>query len=275
MKTLAVDKTVKLKINDSTQQIRMCAERVGLPPILIVQAGPGFPLLHEVEKFQQRLNLEKDFTVIYWDQRGCGIASPQDVLGVSLQQQVNDLRTVLKWLKIETKQTIIVFGVSLGATISLQAAEHERDNVKAVIAISTDANIANSDASVLSFFKAQSAISRNRRLGAKLKKLGDPPYIDSATFQLRARILADLGCIEHGRRFSALVKETLFSLIRTYGLLGTPRALHNMNLVQSKLLPQLVSLNLFSNPLRLAVPVHYVFGAQDPLITSEMVKSRP
>ena len=163
----------------------------------------------------------------------------------------------------------------LGATISLQAAEHERDNVKAVIAISTDAHIANSDASVLSFFKAQSVISRNRRLGAKLKKLGDPPYIDSAAFQLRARILADLGCIEHGRRFSALFKETLFSLIRTYGLLGTPRALHNMNLVQSKLLPQLVSLNLFSNPLRLAVPVHYVFGAQDPLIPSEMVKKLP
>jgi pimeloyl-ACP methyl ester carboxylesterase len=75
---LAIDKTVKLKINGTTQQIRMCAERTGLPPILIVQAGPGFPLLHEVAKFQQHLKLEKDFLVSYWDQRGCGIASQKE-----------------------------------------------------------------------------------------------------------------------------------------------------------------------------------------------------
>ena len=61
---LAMDKTIKLEINDSTQQIRICAERDGLPPILIVQAGPGFPLLHEVAKFQRCLNLEKDFFLI-------------------------------------------------------------------------------------------------------------------------------------------------------------------------------------------------------------------
>jgi len=61
-----IDKTVKQAINGSTQQIRMCAERRGLPPLLIVQAGPGFPLLHEAAKFQQRLKLEKDFLVSYW-----------------------------------------------------------------------------------------------------------------------------------------------------------------------------------------------------------------
>jgi pimeloyl-ACP methyl ester carboxylesterase len=272
---LVIDKTVKLEINGSIQRIRMCAERDGLPPILIIQAGPGFPLLHEVAKFQQRLNLEKDFLVSYWDQRGCGIASRQDAKSVSLQQQVDDLRTVLQWLKNETKQTAIVFGVSLGATIALQAAEHERDNVKAVVAISPDAHTASSDASVSSFLRAQSVLAKNRQLSAKLMKLGEPPYTDSAAFQLRASILADLGGIERGKRFSALLRETLLSLIGTYGFLGTARAMRNMNLVQSKMLPQLVSLNLFSNPPRLLVPVHYIFGEQDPLIPAEIVKQLP
>lgn len=122
---LVIDKTVKLEINGSTQQIRLCAERTGLPPILIVQAGPGLPLLHEVAKFQQHLHLESDFLVGYWEQRGCGNASQQDATSVSLQQQVHDLRTVLRWLQNETKQTVIVFGISLGATIVLQAVEHE------------------------------------------------------------------------------------------------------------------------------------------------------
>lgn len=272
---LVIDKTITLEINGSTQRIRMCAERDGLPPILILQAGPGFPLLHEVAKFQQRLNLEKDFLVSYWDQRGCGIASQQDAKSVSLQQQVDDLRTVLQWLKNETGQTVIVLGVSLGATLALQAAEYERDTVKAVISISPDAHTASSDASVSSFLRAQSVIVKNRRLSAKLVKLGEPPYTNSAPFQLRASILADLGSIERGRRFSALLRETLFSLIGTYGFLGTAKAMRNMNLVQSKMLPQLVSLNLFSNPPRLAVPAYYIFGEQDPLIPTEIIKQLP
>ena len=275
MTPLVIDKTIKLEINGSTQQIRMCAERGGLPPILIVQAGPGFPLLHEVAKFQQCLNLEKDFLVSYWDQRGCGIASQQDAKSVSLQQQVDDLRTVLQWLKNETKQTAIVFSVSLGATIALQAAEHECDNIKAVIAISPDAHTASSDAFVSSFLREQSVLAKNRRLSTKLMKLGEPPYTDSAAFQLRAGILADLGGIERGKRFSALLRETLLSLIGTYGFLGAARAMRNMNLVQSKMLPQLVSLNLFSNPPSLAVPVHYIFGEQDPLIPAEIVEQLP
>jgi hypothetical protein len=81
---LVIDRTVKLEINRSTQQIRMCAERTGLTPILIVQASPCLPLLHEVAKFQRQLHLESDFLVGYWDQRGCGSASQKDAKSASL-----------------------------------------------------------------------------------------------------------------------------------------------------------------------------------------------
>ncbi len=132
-----------------------------------------------------------------------------------------------------------------------------------------------SDAAVYSFLQEQSVLAESRRLSARLKKLGKPPYTDSAAFQLRARLLADLGAIERGKKFSALLRETLFGMIGTYGLVGTAKALRNMNLIQGKLLPQLVSLDLFANPPRLAVPVHYVFGEQDPLTPAAIVKQLP
>ncbi|KXW57187.1 alpha/beta fold hydrolase [Ferrovum myxofaciens] len=275
MPQFVIDKTIRLEINGSSQRIRLCAEREGLPPILVVQAGPGFPLLHEVKKFQQRLNLEKDFMVSYWDQRGCGIASRQDAKSVSLQQQLDDLRAVLHWLKNETGQTVIAFGISLGATLALQASEYERDSVRAVVAISPDAHTASSDAAVSSFLRAQSVIAKNRRLSPKLMKLGDPPYTTPAAFQLRASLLADLGGIERGKKFSALLRETLLGLIGTYGFLGMAKAMRNMNLIQRKLLPQLASLDLFTDPPRLLMPVHYIFGEQDPLIPAEIVKQLP
>ena len=88
-------------------------------------------------------------------------------------------------------------------------------------------------------------------------------------------MLADLGSIEHGKTFSAIVRETLVGMIRTYGLVGTVKALRNLNLVQGKLLPELVSLDVFANPPRLAVPIHYVFGEQDALTPAAVVKGLP
>lgn len=270
-----IDKTVKLEINGSTQRIRMCAEHAGLPPLLIVQAGPGLPLLNEVAKFQRHLRLESDFLVGYWEQRGCGAAPQQDAKSVSLQRQVDDLRSVLRWLQNETQKAVIVFGISLGTTISLRAAAHEPAAAKSVIAVSPDANTASSDAAVYSFLQEQGALSKDSRFSERVKKLGQPPYTDSAAFQLRGRLLADLGGIEHGKKFSAVLRETLWGMIRAYGLVGTAKALRNMNLVQSKLLPELVSLDLFADPPRLAVPVHYIFGERDPLTPAATVQQLP
>jgi pimeloyl-ACP methyl ester carboxylesterase len=270
-----IDRTVALEINGSTQRIRMCAERAGLPPILIVQAGPGLPLLHEVGKFQRHLHLESDFLVGYWEQRGCGDAARQDAKSVSLRQQVNDLCAVLQWLQNETKQKVILFGISLGGTIALLAGALEPDRAKSVVAISPDANTARSDAAVYKFLDEQSALPEKRGMCAKVRKLGAPPYTGSAAFQLRARLLSDLGGIERGKKFSGILKETLFSMIRTYGLVGTAKALRNMSLIQRGLLPELVSLDLFADPPRLAIPVHYVFGEQDPLTPASIIKQLP
>jgi pimeloyl-ACP methyl ester carboxylesterase len=272
---LAIDRTTTLDINGSHQRLRLCAERTGLPPLLVVQGGPGLPVLHEVAKFQRLLSLEKDFLVGYWEQRGCGNVSPHDTESVSLRRQVADLRAALQWLYNETKQRIIVLGISWGATIALQAVEHELDRAKAVIAISPDLQTASSDASVHTFLHTQSGRAASRGLRRRVMKLGVPPYGDWTAFQRRATLLADLGTIERGKTFATLFRETLFGLIRTYNASGAVRALRNMNLVQARLLPDIVSLDLFANPPRVTIPVHYVFGEEDALTPAAVVKRLP
>src|SRR4051812_26519417 len=48
--------------------------------------------------------------------------------------------------------------------------------------------------------------------------------------------------------------------------------LRNMTLAQRRLLPEILLVNLFDNPSRVAVPVHCVFGEQDALTSAAMVK---
>jgi pimeloyl-ACP methyl ester carboxylesterase len=271
---LAIDKTITLDINASRQSIRLCAARTGLLPLLIVQGGPALPLLHEVAKFQRLLKLEEDFLVAYWEQRGCGAAAKKDANSVSWPQQIDDLRAVLTWFHGETKQPVTILGISIGATLVLRAVEHESVRVKAIVAVSPDLQTVLSD-EVASNFLQEQAGRAGSRLSRRVAKLRQPPYVDPAAFQTRARLLADLGTIEYGKTFRALLGETLIGMVRAYGVVGTVTALRNMTLVQRRLLPEIVSLNLFDDPCRVAVPVHCVFGEQDGLTSAAMAERLP
>src|SRR5262249_47938359 len=161
-----------------------------------------------------------------------------------------DLRTVLTWFHTEMKQRVIVLGISIGGTMALQAVQHESDCVKAVIVVSPDSNTNESDRAADAFFQNE-ARTGNRRFARPIAKLPKPPYIELAAFQQRARLLADLGTIEYGRTFGALLTEMLVAMIRTYGISGTIKALRNMNAILSRLLPQIVPLDLFADPPRI------------------------
>ena len=266
--TLAVDETISLDINGSTQRVRMCAARPGLQPLVIVQHGPGFPLLHEVPKFQQRLDLERDFLVVYWEPRGCGNASADEARQASLAQQVDDLQAVLAWVAGRTGQRVLLFGISLGATISLLAAARDGAPVKAVIANSPDLQTRHSDAAVDAFLHEHVRRAGTRRLRRALTRLGPAPYLDPRAFQRRAILLTNFGSIERGRTFTAVLVETLVAMVGRYGVLGTVRALRNINIVQRRMLADVASLDLFCDPPRLSVPVHFAFGEQDALTTA-------
>ena len=54
------------------QWIRIRGANASNPVLLLIQQGPGLPMINEVRRFEHLLGLEQDFTVIYWDQRGCG-----------------------------------------------------------------------------------------------------------------------------------------------------------------------------------------------------------
>jgi pimeloyl-ACP methyl ester carboxylesterase len=270
-----IDTTINLNINGSRQRIRLRAARPGLPPLLVVQGGPAFPILHEVDKFQRLLNLENDFHVGYWEQRGCGNTSAREAHSVSLAQQVEDLRSVLQWFYGETRQPALILGISIGGTIALQAIAHEADRVRALIAISPDAQTSASDAAAHAFLQEQARAPNRGRIRRRVEALGQPPYEDPGPFQQRARLLADLGTIEHGRTFSALFREFLFALMRTYGVVGSARALRNMGVMLGKFLPQMASLDLLACPPRVRVPVHYVFGELDALTPVSVVKALP
>ena len=71
---MQTDSLEAVELGDTTQWIRVRGTDAANPVLLLIQQGPGLPMLNEVRRFERLLGLENHFTVVYWDQRGCGRA---------------------------------------------------------------------------------------------------------------------------------------------------------------------------------------------------------
>jgi pimeloyl-ACP methyl ester carboxylesterase len=70
--SLAIDTLESVHSGDAAQWIRIRGADAANPVLLLIQQGPGLPMINEARRFEHLLGLEQAFTVVYWDQRGCG-----------------------------------------------------------------------------------------------------------------------------------------------------------------------------------------------------------
>ena len=69
---MKIDTLEPIELGGTTQWIRTRGHDESNPFLLMIQQGPGLPILNEVPHFERTLGLEQEFNVVYWDQRGCG-----------------------------------------------------------------------------------------------------------------------------------------------------------------------------------------------------------
>jgi len=265
---LFIDHLTDREINGSSQRARVCAAGPDLPPLLVIQAGPGLPLLHEVPTFQRELRLEEHYTVYYWEQRGCGPASRRDAESVDLDRQIDDLGAWLRHIMRETSREVTLMGISLGATVALMAAGGGMQGIRAIVAISPDLKFPDIDLAVADYLFGNATPGQL----PKLERLGVPPYMEPSRFQQRARFLADAGAIRRGRSFFSLAAELMLGLLKTYGLLGTLKALRNMSIVQRRMLPELKELDVLPDLSRIGCAVYYVVSPRDPFMPPDILE---
>src|SRR4051812_9687883 len=69
------------------------------PVLLLIQAGPGFPMIHEAGDIERRVRLEEKFRVVYWDQRGTGKSFDSKDRGpLDIERLVGDIRSMVRAL---------------------------------------------------------------------------------------------------------------------------------------------------------------------------------
>src|SRR5208282_5786525 len=103
----------------ATQWIRVRGADAANPVLLLIQQGPGLPMINEARRFERLLGLEQAFTVVYWDQRGCGrsLRRASERAEISLERMASDTVSLLEILRDRFAAKTYVAGFSFGATL--------------------------------------------------------------------------------------------------------------------------------------------------------------
>lgn len=69
---MEIDTLEAIQAGGTTQWIRIRGADASNPVLLLIQQGPGLPMINEARRIEHVLGLEQAFTVVDRDQRGCG-----------------------------------------------------------------------------------------------------------------------------------------------------------------------------------------------------------
>jgi pimeloyl-ACP methyl ester carboxylesterase len=265
---MEIDKLEPVRLGDTTQWIRVRARTAGQPPLLLVQMGPGLPMLSEVRTFERLLALEDDFTVIYWDQRAIGRSlrsgdAPGD--GSRVEAMVGDTEQLLAMARERFGAPALVVGFSMGAMIAARATARRPDLVAALVTVGLDIDGPAAEHGAYEFALATARSRKNRRAIRQLEAIGPPPHLRQEEFATRVRWVMNFGGARVGHTYNSLARGLLLSLLRSpdYSPGDVIRALRGITAAQAALQPELAVLDLTGTLTRLPVPVVMVQGRHD------------
>jgi len=267
---MSISNLEKLSINNSTQWVLVRGRNKDNPMLIHVQAGPGFPMIPEANDMEKNLDLEKDFLVAYWDQRGCGLSYSEDLPSqtINLAQMTNDLIECTKQLTEKYKKsTAVIVGYSLGATLAVLASEKDSSHFSSIVVAGIDVDVPYANDFALDFAVKKATAKGDKKLLKEIAGLRQRPIVDAKRFQQRAKILTNMGGINTKVGFNSLaftsLKKMLFS--KHYGISGFLKAIKGISFSQDALLSEFNAFNLFERVTKVSVPVHFVQGALDSI----------
>jgi pimeloyl-ACP methyl ester carboxylesterase len=264
---MEIDTLESVQVGGATQWIRVRGADAANPVLLLVQQGPGLPMINEARRFERVLGLEQAFTVVYWDQRGCGrsLRRRQDRAGISRERLVDDTVSLLNLLYDRFDVKIYVAGFSFGAPLGAYAAAQRPDLVAALVAAGMDIDGAAAGTCAYDFALAAARQRGHRRATRQLEAIGPPPHLTSKQFATRVRWATNFGGVTTEETYATLVRGLLASLVRSpdYSAADIIRTVRGISATQAALLSELASMDLAATLPRIDVPVILVQGRHD------------
>jgi pimeloyl-ACP methyl ester carboxylesterase len=264
----AISRLERIRLGGAEQWIRIQGKDTTNPVLLLIQQGPGLPMLNEAADDNKLWQLEDEFVVVYWDQRACGksFSSTIPPQSMTVEQLITDTHELIQELTQRFNTThLYVTGFSFGATIALLTASHHPEHIRAVVGVGPDIQFDQAERFMYDFALEQAMRRGNNRALRELLRISPPPHLNSKNFSTRAKWVTNFEGANRQETYTRLLLKTLRQLVlsRDYTLSDIVGTLRGIGFSQDHLLPVLAGLDLFQMLPRMDVPVFLLQGRHD------------
>lgn len=264
----SISRLERIRLGGIEQWIRIQGKDTSNPVLLLIQQGPGLPMVSEAADDRRLWHLEEDFVVVYWDQRACGKSFHPTIspASMTLDQLIADTHELILALtqRFQVAQLYLT-GFSFGGTLAALVAARYPELIRAVVCSNLDVKWDVAEQVAYDFALEQATRRGHRRALRELQRLGPPPHLDTKRFSTRVKWVGTFGGVNRHASYRQILRRIVGQLIRSrdYSLLDVVRALRGMSFVQDQLLSKLATFNLLERLPRLEMPVVLLQGRHD------------
>ncbi|PCK23575.1 alpha/beta hydrolase [Bacillus pumilus] len=241
------------------------------PVLLFLHGGPGSAQISYIDSFHEEL--DQDFTVVHWDQRGAGLSYQKNIPATSMtiQQFVEDtIELTEKLLSHVGQSKIYIAGYSWGSLIAIQAVHKRPDLYHAYYGISQVVDVLKED--IVSYELLLKKYHHNRLFTSCLRLLTPPPWKRTSAhvwFSLYKEF-AKVGLTHRWKPLFQMMRAFLYS--KHYQLIDKWRFLKGQKFSQDKLWDELMNESIQYRVSTILIPCYFINGEHDLITPANVSK---
>ena len=257
----AISDLSSVDVNGARQCVLTRSHNKDNPIILFVHGGPCNSDIPFITHYQK--DLEKVFTIIHYDQRGCGKSYDclKSYKNLDAQLLVEDLVVLSEMINKKYHQKIILIGHSYGSYLGLQAAKKRPDLYRAYIGIGQVADSLTNEKAILDYLKMQANQQSEQRF---LKKI-TPQIKKGKRLAPRLYVRKYNGAARQINIATKMIKGHLFS--SEYNLKDSLKLIMGLFRNQNKLEKAESELPLPTLVQSVSIPIYFIMGKHDYITT--------
>ncbi len=266
---IAEERTISL--GGTEQYVLLRGTNRSAPLLFYVHGGPGMTATPFLRTYNS--NLEDQFLVVYWEQRGTN-NSYNDRLApntMSISQITEDMSELIDMLMKEfNKEKVLIVAHSWGTIPALEYVAKSPDTVSAYISVAQTVNQIKSDTAGYEWALAKARKKQYKKSIKILEELGRPPYTYDEFVTQRKQVNFLGGSMLTTKSDMELAWIALQTPEFSWRNLG--RVVDGIQLSGAALWEEQQQYNALTRHPRIEVPLFMLFGRYDHIISPEWGK---
>lgn len=263
----SVSELKELDIGGMKQWILIRGNDVSNPVLLWLHGGPGSAQMPIAQYFNK--DLEKEFVVVHWDQRGAGKSNPSnfDESTMTFEQYLADGHELTNYLKEKFHQEkIYLVGHSWGTKVGITLVCDYPEDYYAYVGVSQ--LVSNLRSQEITYRWLEEKIE-NDSDKSKLEKIGKPPYVDHDQYVAFMKLTGEYG---GGMDIGMLKLASIAIHSKEYRLSDFKRWLDGANRGSGPMWDSYITWDAMKEVPKVTVPVYFFSGKNDYNTPLELVR---